>query len=450
MAGPGQTSDSSLGIHPGLPVLAPPPTSVCMPPSPPRSALWPARRDCDLAVLVNEFPKLSETFVLGDLLALEQRGVRLRVFSLRRPAGALAHEAVDRLQAPVDYLPEIGGRALKLMVRAVHGGLFLRDPRRYAAGLAEIYASPDYSALRLQQAVLLARYLQGLGTPPLYVHFAHKPATVGRFAALLTGTRFAVSAHAVDVWTTPERELRVKLRDAEVVMCCYQEAQRFLAGVLGGHTPVELAPHGVEIPPDPPPRRESSPPMLLAVGRLIEKKGFDTLVRAAALLRDRGLQFRLAIAGDGPLWPELQRLINELDVGDFVRLIGPLTHEELERHFASATAFVLPCRIAADGNRDGLPNTILEAMARGLPVVSTTLASVQEAIADQIEGLLVVPQDPAALAGALGRLLDDPALRERLGQAARARVVRDYDRDALAPRVFGALTEAGLIARAAG
>lgn len=420
-----------------------------MPQLPPRSALSPARRDCDLAVLVNEFPKLSETFVLGDLLALENRGVRLRVFSLRRPAGELAHDAVDRLQAPVDYLPEIAGRARKLMLRAIRGALFLNDPRRYATAMAEIYASPDYSAQRLQQALLLARYLQGLGAPPLYIHFAHKPATVGRFAALLLGTQFAVSAHAVDVWTTPVRELRVKLRDAEVVLCCYQEAQQFLAGVVDGHTPVELAPHGVEIPPAPE-RQDSSPPLLLAVGRLIEKKGFDTLVRAAALLRARGLQFRLAIAGDGPLWPDLQRLVNEFDLGDFVRLIGPLTHEELERHFALASAFVLPCRIAADGNRDGLPNTVLEAMARGLPVVSTTLASVQEAIADQAEGLLVAPDDPAELAGALGRLLEEPALRERLGRAARARVVREYDRAALAPRVFGALTEAGLLRGAVG
>lgn len=395
-------------------------------------------------MLVNEFPKLSETFVLGDLLALENRGVRLRVFSLRRPDGDLAHDAVARLRAPVEYLPEIRGRPLRLLVRATHAALFLRDPRRYTVALGEIFASPDYSPLRLQQAVLLARYLQGLGTPPLYIHFAHKPATVGRFAALLVGTSFAVSAHAVDVWTTPVRELRVKLRDAELVLCCYREAQQFLAAVVDGHTPVELVPHGVDIPSDPQ-REESSPPVLLAVGRLIEKKGFDGLVRAAALLRDRGLQFRLAIAGDGPLWPALARLVNELDLGDFVRLLGPLTHEELERHFALATAFVLPCQIAADGNRDGLPNTILEAMARGLPVVSTTLPSVQEAITDQQEGLLVAPGDPTALADALGRLLDDRPLRERLGRAARVRVAREQDREALAPRVFGALSAAGLI-----
>jgi len=246
------------------------------------------------------------------------------------------------------------------------------------------------------------------------------------------------------VWTSPVRELRVKLRDAEVVLCCYREAQQFLAGIVDGRTPVELVPHGVEIPSDQR-REEASPAVLLSVGRLIEKKGFDTLVRAAALLRDRGLEFRVAIAGDGPLWPTLQRLVNELELGEFVRFLGPLTHAELEERFAAATAFVLPCQVAPDGNRDGLPNTILEAMARGLPVVSTTLASVQEAISDDRHGLLVTPRDPTALADALQRLLSDRSLRGRLGRAARKRIAAEHDRQQLAPRGFDALVAAGLI-----
>lgn len=404
---------------------------------------------CDLAVLVHEFPKLSETFVLADLLALEERGLRLHVFSLRRPEAGLAHDMVGSLRAPVEYLPEIRGRQQSLLTRATHASLFLRDPRRYPLRLSEIYASPDYSRLRLQQGVLLARRLQQLGRPPLYIHFAHKPATVGRFAALLVDTPFAVSAHAVDVWTSPMRELQVKLRDAAVVLCCYREAQQFLAGIVDGHTPVELAPHGVDIPSDPR-RHEGSPPLLLSVGRLIEKKGFDTLVRAAARLRDRGLQFRVEIAGEGPLWPTLQRLVNELELSEFVRFLGPLTLEELEHHYPTASLFVLPCQVAVDGNRDGLPNTILEAMARGLPVVSTTLASIQEAVTDDREGLLVPPRDPIALADALARLLSDRELRERLGGAGRKRVAAEHDRAQLAPRVFSALAAAGLVTAGVG
>jgi glycosyltransferase involved in cell wall biosynthesis len=398
----------------------------------------------DLAVLVNEFPRLSETFVLGDLLGLEATGARLRVFSLRQPEVALAHDAVEHLRAPVEYLPEIKGRQLSLLLRATQGALLMRDPGRFMRGLAEIYASPDYSRPRLQQALLLARRLDQIGSPPLYVHFAHKPATVGRFAALLLGSPFAISAHAVDVWTTPVPELRAKLRDARLVLCCYEEAWDYVRRIANGTTRVELAHHGVVIPPRPH-REERSPPVVLSVGRLVEKKGFDTLLRAARVMRDRGLEFQVRIAGDGPLWPNLQRLVNELDVADTVRFLGPLTAHELEPQFATAAAFVLACQVGADGNRDGLPNTLLEAMARELPVVSTTLASIEEAVTDGVHGLLAAPGDHVALADALERLLGDRELREQLGAAARARVCERFDRDALASRVHALLASAGMI-----
>jgi glycosyltransferase involved in cell wall biosynthesis len=403
----------------------------------------PTRR-CDLAVLVHEFPKLSETFVLGDLIALEERGLRLHVFSLRRPEAELAHDAVGRLRAPVEYLPEIKGKQLKLVLRATQATLLVRDPRRYPRALAEIYSSPDYSRLRYQQGLLLARRLEQLGCPPLYIHFAHKPATVGRFAALMTGVPFAISAHAVDIWTTPAAELSAKVRDARVILCCYREARDYVGSLANGGTPVELAPHGVAIPPRTA-RARTGPPVVLSVGRLIEKKGFDTLLQAARIVRDRGIDFRVRIAGDGPLWPTLQRLVNELGLEEVVRFLGPLTQQEIEEQYGQASVFVLACQVGADGNRDGLPNTLLEAMARELPVVSTTLASVEEAVTDGEHGLLIPPRDHAALADALARLLGEPDLCERLGAAARARVAGSYDRDELAPRVFEVLRTAEMI-----
>lgn len=399
---------------------------------------------CDLAVLVNEFPRLSETFVLGDLLGLESAGTRLHVFSMRAPPPGLAHDAAAQLAAPVEYLPEIRGRRLGLLLRAIQAALFIRSPRQFTRGLVEVYASPDYGPARLQQALLLASRLDQLGSPPLYIHFAHRPATVGRFAALLLGSPYAISAHAVDVWTTPAPELRAKFRDAELVLCCYEEARDYVQQIADGTTRVELAPHGVVIPPEPV-RHELSPPVVLSVGRLVEKKGFDTLLQAAGALRERGLEFRMRIAGDGPMWPELQRRVNELDLPDHVRFLGPLTADELESQYAAAAAFVLACQVGADGNRDGLPNTLLEAMARGLPVVSTTLPSIEEAVTDGMHGLLVPPGDHIALAGALERLLIDGRLREQLGAAARARVSERYDRDALAARVHVLLAGAGMI-----
>ncbi|MHB8658653.1 MAG: glycosyltransferase family 4 protein [Solirubrobacteraceae bacterium] len=408
----------------------------------------PARRSsvraCELAVLVHEFPKLSETFVLNDLLALEASGVRLRIFSLREPQGDVAQEGVASLRASVEYLPQTPGGQRSALRRATVAALFLRDPRQFAQGLAEIYASPDFSRLRLGQALTLARRLDRLGSPPLYVHFAHRPSTVGRFAALMLGIRYAISAHAVDIWTSAPKELRAKVRDAEVVLCCYREAQTYMHRLAGGHTPVELVYHGVEVPP-PPVRRETEPPVVLSVGRLIEKKGFDTLIRAARHLADQGVSFRLSIAGDGPLWATLQRLTNELELGEHVRFLGPLNQRELERPFSEASVFALPCRVAVDGNRDGLPNTLLEAMARGLPVVSTTLESIREAVPDENCGLLVQPENPAELAAALAQLLGDPPLRARLGEAARRRAVETFDRRLHARRVYEVLHAAGML-----
>ena len=395
-------------------------------------------------MLVNEFPKLSETFVLGDLLALEAAGVKLHVFSLRQPQPGLAQAEVSQLRGRVEYVAEMGTRHRAMILRASRAALFVRNPRQFTRALAEICASPDFNRARLDEAVLLARRLDRLQVGALYIHFAHRPATVGRFAALLLGIPFAISAHAVDIWTSPVKELRTKIRDAEVVLTCYREAQEHLQQIAGSHTPVVLAYHGVEIPPSVE-RTPETPPVVLSIGRLVEKKGFDTLVAAGAALAARGVDFRLLIAGDGPLWATLQRQVNELGIGEVVRFIGPLNRVELESYFARASVFVLPCRVAEDGNRDGLPNTLLEAMARGLPVVSTTLDSVREAISDGAHGLLVEPGDPIALADALARLLDDGELRDRLGVAARGRATDQFDRELFTRSVVDALARAGMI-----
>lgn len=394
-------------------------------------------------MLVNEFPKLSETFVVHDLLALEAAGVRLTVVSLRRPAAELNHEALHRLQADVLYLPEIDGVARRLALRATRWLLFLRNPRSYLRGMVAAYVSPDFSRLRIAQALLLAAELERLGSPPLYIHFAHRPATVGRFAAQLLGLPYAISAHAVDIWTTPVKELRAKVRGAQVVLCCYEEARAYVSRLAKGRTPVRLVYHGVDLPPALA-REGTDEPVVLAVGRLIEKKGYSTLVEAAGMLRDRGVPFELRIVGEGPLWATLQRRIEELGLAERVRFAGPLVDAELEREYERAALFVLPCQTMPDGNRDGLPNTVLEAMARGLAVVSTTLPSVAEAVDDGDQGLLVPPRDPAALAEAIARLLDDAALRSRMGEAARLRVEERFDRRYWGPRVFEALSEAGL------
>src|SRR5262249_35639602 len=185
--------------------------------------------------------------------------------------------------------------------------------------------------------------------------------------------------------------------------------------------------------------------VVLMVARLVEKKGADLLIRAAARLRARAVEFVVRIAGEGPEWARLQRLAHELGVSERVSFLGPLTESEVRAEYGQAAVFALPCQILPTGDRDGLPNVLLEAMARGLPIVSTTLAGVREAVVHGESGLLVSPQDEVGLADALERLFLDTALRARLGSTARRRVAERFERRANLPAVHAPLPPAALI-----
>jgi glycosyltransferase involved in cell wall biosynthesis len=399
----------------------------------------------DLAVLVNGFPRLSETFVLHELLDFERRGLRLHVVALRRPDEIVQQEALQNLRARVEYLDDGTLWSRRLAVRAAHAALLLRRGASYLDGLADVSRSADCTRSTLAGAAILAHKLLRLGAPPLYVHFAHKPGTYGRFAARLAGVPYALSAHAKDIWLTPARELEAKASDAAVVLTCTEEARIYMQELVGGATRVHRVYHGVEIPPSLPRIDRGGTPVVLLVARLVEKKGVDLLIRAAALLRARGADFMVRIAGDGPEWARLQRLVHELEVADRVTFLGPLMESEVRAEYGRASVFALPCQLLPNGDRDGLPNVLLEAMSHGLAVVSTTLAGVREAVVDGESGLLVAPRDEVALADALERVLADGALRARLGAKARQYVAERFDRRANLPAVHTALASAGLI-----
>jgi glycosyltransferase involved in cell wall biosynthesis len=403
------------------------------------------RTSVDMVVVVNGFPRLSETFVLHELLDLERRGVRLHIVALRQPEESVQQEALEELRAKVTYAPDLMGTASRLVVRAAHGGLLLRRRTAYLDGVTRVVASPDFSRTSMDRAAVIAHLAVRLGARSMYLHFAHKPATLGRFAALLAGLPYALSAHAKDIWCTPAKELTAKVRDAQVVLTCTEEGRARLAELAGSHTRVVLAPHGVDAGR---PRRSgpaNDVPVVLSVGRLVEKKGHDTLIRAAAMMRDHGVEVRVRIAGEGPEWPTLQRLVHQLDVADRISFLGPLTPVEVESEYLRADVFALGCRILPDGDRDGIPNVLLEAMAHGLPVISTTLAGVREAVIHGSSGLLCDPDDAAGMAMSLTRLARSPELRVTMGRAGRTRIANAFSRVHTLPVVHRALLDAGLV-----
>jgi glycosyltransferase involved in cell wall biosynthesis len=404
-----------------------------------------ADRRVDVVVVVNGFPRLSETFVLHELLDLERRGVRLHIVAMRRPEEIVQQEALDALRAEVTYVPDLTGAAARLAVRAAHGALLLRRRAAYLDGVTRIVASPDFSRGNLDRAAVVAHLSLRLGARSMYLHFAHKPATIGRFAALMAGLPYGMSAHAKDIWCTPERELATKVRDARVVLTCTEEGCARLVELADTQTPVILARHGVDANRPTRSGTANAVPVVLSVGRLVEKKGHDTLIRAAAVLREKGVDARIRIAGEGPEWARLQRLVHELGVADRVSFLGPLTPAEVESEYLAADVFALACRKLADGDRDGIPNVLLEAMAHGLPVASTTLAGVHEAVIDGDCGLLSAPDDPTGLAASLARLSESPDLCKAMGAAGRRRIAAAFSRVQTLPAVHSALLEAGLV-----
>ncbi|MBO0728613.1 MAG: glycosyltransferase family 4 protein [Acidimicrobiaceae bacterium] len=399
--------------------------------------------EVDLAVLVNGFPRLSETFVLREILDLERRGFRLIVFALSDPGEPVRQEALGQLQAQVEYVPEAATLSRRRVGRA-HLALARNVGADYLRGLAAVMLTPGRTRSTMRRGSVLAQRLVELGAPPLYIHFAHKPGTVGRFAARLAGVRYGMSCHAKDIWATPPEELGPKLRDAEVVLTCTDVGRGELRRHAGA-TPVRLVYHGVDVEMFMPRIAVPGPPRVLTVGRLVDKKGHDTLIRAAGLLRDDGVEFTLRIAGDGPEWPRLQRLVHELDLAWHVTFLGPVNTVEVHSEYASASVFALACRRLANGDRDGLPNVLLEAMVHGLPVVGTRQAGVAEAVEHECTGLLAAPDDPAALADALRRVVTDPELGHRLGAAGQVSVRKRFDYRLLLPQVPTALAQAGLI-----
>jgi colanic acid/amylovoran biosynthesis glycosyltransferase len=382
-----------------------------------------------VAYLLKMYPRFSETFVLAELLELERQGLRLHVISLKKPDDGVFHADVARLRARVTYLPESPLIDPGTWV-AAHRRLAARDPRRYAAALAAALARRRSTAVKhFLRAGLIAPLLPRLGITHVHAHFASAPAAVALHLHRLTGISYSVTAHAKDIYTddVDQAALAAKLRAARFAVTVSDYNRRHLAPLVEPQRLVRIY-NGVDLERFSPNGASSAePPLVLGVGRLIEKKGFDDLIRACALVARRGLRFRCTIVGKGPLEARLRALVDELGVGDVVDLAGPLPRERLLTLYRHASVVVAPCVVGADGNRDGLPTVLIEAMALGVPVVATDVTGIPELVQDDRTGLLVPQRDPDAIARAIERLLDDRAEAAALAHAARATVEAEFD-----------------------
>lgn len=384
-----------------------------------------------IAYLLKRYPRLSETFILHEMLALEARGVDLHVYAMMDPHESTVHPDVTRLAASVTYLPLPTMGNLNMLVRT-HSTLLWRAPRRYFAGvrLALTRSNTLVGLRHLLRAGWLGLDLERKGIRHLHAHFAHGPAATAQFVHALTGTPYSFTGHAKDIYTTEKARLSERMREARFVVTCTSHNVEYLAGLVDATTAQRLHRiyHGVDLrrfhPQDP---IEQEKPIILAVGRLVEKKGLKYLVDACAILRDRGIDFRCLIVGGGPLRDTLREHITALRLDGMIELLGTRTQEEVAQIYRQATIMALPCVILDNGDRDGIPNVLVEAMGMGIPVVSTAISGIPELVQHTRNGLLVPPRDAAALAEALATLLADADQRRALGEAAHQTVAERFD-----------------------
>ena len=410
-----------------------------------------------VAIVVKGYPRLSETFIAQEILGLERRGVGLRIVSLRHPTDRQRHAVHGEIAAPVTYLPEY-----------LH-----HEPRRTATAWRRARTLPGYAhawngfrsdvrrdptrnrVRRFGQACVLAAELAGQ-VSHLHAHFLHTPASVARYAARMLRLPFSLSGHAKDVWTAPDWDLAGKLVEADWTVACSAAATERLRAVAPDAR-IDTIYHGLDLrrfapdPTPPVPRRGDDPrdPIrVVAVGRAVEKKGFDVLLQALAGLPET-LHWRLTHIGAGPLLQHLQRQAQALGVDHRIAWRAAQTQDRVLTALREADLFVLASRVTANGDRDGLPNVLMEAQSQGLPVVATRVSGIPELVRHAATGLLVPPEDAGALGDAIRRLSADPALRQRLGGAAAARIRAQFDSEVWLDRLAARFAAARTTARAA-
>lgn len=381
-----------------------------------------------LGYVLATFPCVTETFILREILELRRQGHSIEIFALRRPAGVATREAPEPL-GPVSY------RAPALSAAAIRGQchFLLRATGRYLRLLLSCVLGgrvPGTMPVRIRRLLTAAQFALGAercGVEHIHAHFAFVPADVALLMSGLLGLPFSVSAHAWDVYAQRREDLAARTRDASVVVTCTDHARTHLAGQIPNMPPSRIVTVRHGLTPSRFAGAASDEPTVLAVGRLEEKKGFRYLVRACARLREHVGGVACLIVGEGRERPALEQEAERLGVRDHVSFVGELTHSELPPVYARAAVFAAPSVVAADGDRDGLPNVILEAMAAGLPVVATDASAADEAVVDGLTGYIVPAGDETALAERLQRLLVDPGLRRRMGEAGRKRVAAAFD-----------------------
>ena len=387
-----------------------------------------------IACVVKGYPRLSETFIAQEILALEHHGVDIIIYSLRGPTDKDKNSVHNSIRAPVKYLPEYlyqsPVRLFLGLTRSIVSRGFFRLLRIFFRDLMRDFTTNR--ARRFGQALVLAREIDAQ-RECLYAHFLHTPASVARYCAILTGLPWSCSAHAKDIWTSPEWEIREKLQDLEWLVTCTTSNYEYLRGLTTKPESIYLLYHGLDLdrfPVPPPPSnndgtKEETAVQIISVGRAVRKKGYDVVIDALAGLPD-SFHWYFVHIGAGPILDQLKHHAAEAGISDKIKWQGPASFDFVLAQYRRADIFVLGSRIDINGDRDGLPNVLMEAMTQEIPCIATDISGIPELLVHEQNGLMVESENSRALTKAVYRLGCNPALRSTLGRQGRIDVKQKY------------------------
>jgi len=397
-----------------------------------------------VAVVLKGYPRLSETFIAQELYGLQEKGISFDIWSLRHPTDGQEHPVHGRIKARRRYLPEyLRSEPLRVAKGLLSQCLKLSFWRAGGTWVKDFARARDLNRIRrFGQAAVFAREL-----PPetkfLYAHFLHTPASVTRYAAMMRGIPWGFSAHAKDIWTTTDWEKREKIAHCSFGVTCTQYGADTLQALADTPDKVALVYHGLDLASLPKAQSASDKPegqpfRILSVGRLVEKKGYDFLLTALADLPSE-IDWHFTHIGGGELNGAMRAKADELGLSDHIDWRGAQAREAVFGAMRDADLFVLPSRITSSGDRDGLPNVLMEAASEKLPVLSTAVSAIPEFVEDGVSGTLVPPEDAKALGDAIARIAMAPDERRAQAEKLYDRLVTDFGAaagiDAVATRI---------------
>lgn len=392
-----------------------------------------------IGFILKGYPRLSETFIAQEIYLLEQRGFQIDIYSMRGPREKTRHPVHDKIKAKVVYIPEY---------------ILESFAEIFWANFAVAFTRPIYLAL-LPQALWksicqrsrspIKRFLQAgwlihredLGhtqVKHLHSHFVHAPTELTFYLSKITGITFSISAHAKDIYTSTPEEIRERVQASEFLMTCTEFNFHKIRELVGPEHSgkINQVYHGVSLSafqPQQEPAFEFPQKRLLTIARLVEKKGYEDVFAALKILQEKGLHLHYDIYGDGELKASLIELRDRLGLQEQITLHGAVSQPIVLKAYQEGGVFILASRETESGDRDGIPNSMAEAMSMAMPVLATNVSGIPEILENNLSGILVQQRSPAEIARGLERLFSEKGLAAKLGIEARKKVTRVFDAD---------------------